>query len=203
MDRDYARARYSHLAIPVTPPTAFTLSGLQAHAADYYAQIRTPRESWRTLDDIRPQLAEFELRCHTGDYDTAANVLDDIDFDYLQLWGHYRTLVDLHAQIHERITDPQLNFGHLGNLGNCYFGLGEYRRAIDLHDQALVISREIGDRQCEGAALGGLGRCYAILGEYRRAIDLHDQALVISREIGDRRGEGADLAGLAVLREFG
>ena len=71
IDREYARGQLP----PGTPgdsPAAFTLAGLQARAADYYAQIRTPRESWRSLDDIRPQLAEFELRCDTGDYDTAA-----------------------------------------------------------------------------------------------------------------------------------
>jgi hypothetical protein len=62
----------------------FTLAGLQALAADYYSQIRTPRESWHGLDDIQPQLAEFELRCATGDYDAAATVLADIDFEYLR-----------------------------------------------------------------------------------------------------------------------
>jgi hypothetical protein len=30
----------------------------------------------------------------------------DIDFDYLQLWGHYRMLVGLHGRIRGRITDP-------------------------------------------------------------------------------------------------
>ena len=108
VDRDYARSQLPP-GSPGDPPAAFTLTGLQARAADYYTQIRTPRESWRTLDDIRPQLAEFELRCDTGDYDTAATVLADIDFDYLRVWGHYRTLVDLHGRIHGRITDPNLN----------------------------------------------------------------------------------------------
>ena len=86
LDREYARAR-----LPVGDPgdsrTAFTLTGLQARAADYYAQIRTPRQSWRTLEDVRPQLAEFGLRCDTGDYDTAATVLHDIDYDYLRTVG--------------------------------------------------------------------------------------------------------------------
>ena len=31
------------------------------------------------------------------------------DFDYLQVWGHYRTLVQLYARIHGRITDPLTN----------------------------------------------------------------------------------------------
>jgi hypothetical protein len=73
-------------------------------------------------------LAEFELRCATGDYDTAATVLADIDFYYLQVWGHYRALVDLHGRIHGRISDPTLNAGHLSNLGSSYNILGDYGR---------------------------------------------------------------------------
>jgi tetratricopeptide (TPR) repeat protein len=195
VDRDYARSQLS-AGGPDDSPAAFTLAALQARAADYYAQIRTPRESWRTLEDIRPQLAEFELRCDTGDYDTAATVLADIDFDYLRVWGHYRTLVELHGRIHGQITDPALNVTHLSSLGVCYSSLGEYRRAIDLHTQALAIDRDTGDRQGEAAGLGNLGNCYSSLGEYRRAIDLHTQALAIDRDIGDRQGEGADLGNL-------
>ena len=135
VDRDYARSQLPP-GRPGDAPAAFTLTGLQARAADYYAQIRTPRESWRTLEDVRPQLAEFELRCDAGDYDTAATVLEDIDFNYLQVWGHYRTLVALHGRIHGRITDPDLNAAHLTNLGLCHYSLGDYRQAIDLHTQA-------------------------------------------------------------------
>ena len=151
VDRDYARSQLPP-GSPGNSAAAFTLTALQARAADYYAQIRTPRESWRTLDDVRPQLAEFELRCDTGDYDTAATVLADIDFDYLQVWGHYRTLIGLHGRIHGRITDPALNAAHLSSLGNCRFRLGEYERAIDLYTQALAIARDTGDRQGEGAS---------------------------------------------------
>ena len=117
LDREYARARLP-AGDPGDSPTAFTLTGLQARAADYYAQIRTPRQSWRTLEDVRPQLAEFGLRCDTGDYDTAATVLDDIDFDYLQPWGHYRTLIELHGRIHGRIADLTLNCQPPGQPGD-------------------------------------------------------------------------------------
>jgi tetratricopeptide (TPR) repeat protein len=197
LDREYARAR-----LPAGDTgdslTAFTLTGLQALAADYYTQVRTPRESWRTLEDVRPQLAEFELRCAAGDYDTAATVLRDIDFDYLQTWGHYRTLVEMRGRIHGRIADPALNANHLGNLGNCHLSLGEYHRATDLYTQALAIARETGDRRGEGIDLGNLGNCHFSLGEYHRATDLYTQALAIDREIADRRGEGIDLCNLAL-----
>ena len=195
VDRDYA---LSHLPAgsPGDTAAAFTLAGLQARAGDYYAEIRTLRESWRSLEDVRPQLAEFELRCDTGDYDTAATVLDDIDFDYLLVWGHYRTLAELHGRIHGRITDPALNATHLGSLGLCRFSLGEYERAIDLHTQALAIARDTGDRQGEGVHLGNLGNCHTSLGEYERAIDLYTQALAIARDTGNRRGEGIRLGNL-------
>ena len=195
VDRDYARSQ-----LPVGSPgdaaAAFTLTGLQARAADYYAQIRTPRESWRTLEDLRPQLDEFGLRCDSGDYDTAATVLDDIDFDYLRVWGHYRTLTGLHGRIHGRITNPELDNAHLTNLGLRHYYIGDYRQAIDLHTQALAIARDTGDRRGESAALGNLGNCNASLGEYRRAIELHTQALDIARDIGHRQGESSRLGGL-------
>jgi len=70
LDREYARAQLA-VGQPGDSLTAFTLTGLQARAADYYVQIRTPRRDWHSLEDVRPQLAEFELRCDTGDYDTA------------------------------------------------------------------------------------------------------------------------------------
>jgi tetratricopeptide (TPR) repeat protein len=195
IDREYARSQLPP-GSRGDSPAAFTLRGLQTRAADYYARIRTSRESWRTLEDVRPQLAEFELRCDTGDYDTAAQVLLGIDYGYLRMWGHYRTLVDLHERILGHITDPALNSAQLANLGLCRYSLGDYRQAIDLHTRALAIARDTGNRYGEGAELGNLGNCYYSLGDYRQAIDLHTQALAIARDIGDRRGEGAELGNL-------
>jgi tetratricopeptide (TPR) repeat protein len=86
----------------------------------------------------------------------------------------------------------------LGNLGIAYGKLGEYRRAIEYHEQDLRIAREIGDHQGEGNALGNLGLAYDSLGEYRRAIEYHEQRLKIAREIGDRQGEGQTLGNLGL-----
>lgn len=43
---------------------------------------------------ILPRRNEFELRYAGEDCDTAADVLTDIDFDYLLLWGHYRLMIE-------------------------------------------------------------------------------------------------------------
>ena len=195
VDRDYARCQLA-AGSPGGAAAAFTLTGLRARAGDYYAQIRTPRESWRTLEDVRPQLDEFELRCDAGDYDTAAYLLAGIDFDYLQVWGHYRTLVELHGRIHGRITDPALNANHLTSLGHCHANLGDYRQAIDLYTQALAIFRNTRNRKGEGNALGNLGNCHYSLGDYQQAIDLYTQALAIFRNTRNRKGEGNALGNL-------
>ena len=73
--------------------------------------------------------------------------------NYLEKWGHYRTLVGLHGRIHGRIATPAMNASHLSNLGLCHHSLGEYRRAIDLYTEALAIARETGYRQSESARL--------------------------------------------------
>ena len=94
------------------------------------------------------------------------------------------------------LKDRKAEGWHLGGLGNAYWSLGEYRRAIGCHEQHLRIAREAGDRQGEEGALGNLGNAYHSLGEYRRAIEYREQALLVDREVGDTRGEGQDLGGL-------
>jgi len=170
IDRDYARG---HLppGHPGDPAAAFTLAGLQARAAEYYAQIRMPRESWRSLEDVQPQLAEFELRCDAGDYQRA---------------------MDLQTQalaIARETGDRGAEARHMSNLGNCYGAVGEHGQAADLMALALGIAREVGERQDEGMHLGNLGLCHASVGEYEQAVDLYTQSLAIAREVGDRYGE--------------
>ena len=197
VDRNYAMER-----IPAgTPadrdaaPPPFTRFALLHRAAKYYQSIRTPRASWKTVDDLAPQLAEFEVRIAGQEYDAAASVLLEID-DYLLLWGHAQLALNLHERLKGHLTDRELMSSHLGNMGVCCSRLGDYRRALDHQEQHLAIAREIGDRRREGAALVNLGIYCSRLGDYRRAIDHQEQSLAIAREIGDRRGEGLALGSL-------
>jgi tetratricopeptide (TPR) repeat protein len=195
IDRDYALAQ-----IPTGTgdgsPGEFALTGLRDRAANYYTEIRTPRDSWRTLDDVQPQLAELDLRCANEDWDTAAEVLLDIEFDYLQKWGYYRLSVDLLKRLDGHLTNPSLQIGQLDNLGLCYGSLGAYQTAIDRHSEALAIARDIRNRQSEAAILGNLGNCHYRLGAYQTAIDRHSEALAIARDIRDRQSEAANLGNL-------
>ena len=78
-----------------------------------------------------------------------------------------------------------------------YAELGQIARAIELHEQALAIDREIGDRAGEAADLGNLGNCCAELGQASRGIELSEQALAIARQDGYRFVEAGALAILA------
>ncbi|MBM3129758.1 MAG: tetratricopeptide repeat protein [Chloroflexi bacterium] len=165
-------------------------------AADYFAATRKPRETWKTLADLEPQLNEFDLRCAADDYDTAASVLLEIDGEYLLLWGHYRLMIELHEQLQGKIGDATLRQASAGDLGTAYRSIGQAKSAIACYEKVLDFTHESKNRQHEGAALGNLGNAYSDLGETRRAIQFYEQALAIAREIGDRRNEGNWLGGL-------
>ena len=174
----------------------YTKYALLHRGAEYFKQARQPRETWRKLDDLTPQLNEFELRYSGEDYDTAASVLLEIDFDYLLLWGQYRLLIELHKRLQGKIKDQDLKQRSIGNLGSAHYSMGDYQKAIGCYEEVLRITGEKKDRGYEGAGLGNLGNCYAALGQTARAIDYYEQALAIAREIGDRRNEGSWLGNL-------
>jgi tetratricopeptide (TPR) repeat protein len=210
-DRAYAFGRLPRTPAPLPPLNAeeqgrtgaeentFTQHDLTTHAADYFAQTRKPREAWKTLADLEPQLNEFDLRCAAEDYDTAASVLLEIDFNYLLLWGHYRLMIELHEKLQGKIGDKFSQLRSLHNMSSSLYSTSQVQKAIALYEQCLPIARELKNKQAEGAILGNLGNAYSNLGETRRAITFHEQALAIAREIGDKQDEGGHLGNLGAI----
>ncbi len=171
----------------------FTQHDLLTRAADYFAAARKPRAEWKKLDDLSAQLAEFDLRCAAGEFDTAASVLAEIDFEYLLLWGHYRLTIDLHEKLKEKISDKQLARQSIGNLGTTYSYIGKFQDAVEYTSQALKMARNANNRAAEGTWLGNLANRYAESGDAYKAIEFYEQALVIDREVGSRKDVGDDL----------
>jgi tetratricopeptide (TPR) repeat protein len=177
---------------------AYTRRALELRAADFYAGIRKPESAWKTIDDLAPQLAEFEHRVRAGDYDGACRVLELIDLYHLHLWGHYDRLVRMREKLLGRLKDPILLASNLGSLGNAYRSLGQLERSVKLYEQALDIARRIGDHQNEVVWLGLLGFSCRSLGQIEQAIKFYEQALDIARLIGDHRYEGTWLGNLGL-----
>ena len=123
---------------PSLPYPRFAL--LHRAAQSIFKQTRKPRVDWKTIEDLAPQLAEFDLRYTGQDYDTAATVLLDIDFDHLFLWGHARRVVELHERLRGKLSDSWLNGSSLGNLGTAYAQIGRIRDAIEcVHERSYVL----------------------------------------------------------------
>jgi tetratricopeptide (TPR) repeat protein len=198
VDKEYALSRVPEGDASDRDEPVFTQFALLHLGADYFKEARMPIENWKTIDDLSAQLAEFDLRCAGQDYDTAADVLLDIDFDYLLLWGHYRVMTELHERLQGKLNDPNLKSRSAGNLGSAYYSLGDYQKAIEYYEQALVIEREISNRDGEGTWLGNIGSVFGDIGQAEKAIEHYEQALAISREIRNRRGEGAWLGGIGI-----
>ncbi|HEY9152088.1 MAG TPA: tetratricopeptide repeat protein [Anaerolineales bacterium] len=180
----------------------FTQHGLIERAADFFAQARKPRAEWKKLDDLAAQLAEFDLRCAAGDYDSAASVLLEIDFDYLLLWGHYRLMIDMHLHVKDKITDKTLLMGNLNGLGLANQFIGNNKESVIFYDQGLEVAHESKDRSWQGSILGNLGNTYVYLGDTRKAIECYEQALIISREIGDQLLEGNQLGSMGTAYHY-
>jgi hypothetical protein len=52
--------------------------------------------------------------------DRARALLNEVDADYLLLWGYFALLVDLRSQLTGRLTDSQLQGVNWGSIGNAY-----------------------------------------------------------------------------------
>jgi len=185
--------------LPITNyQSPFTQHDLLNRAADYFAQARKPRGEWKKLDDLTAQLAEFDLRCAAGDYDTACNVLIIIDYDCFLLWGHYRPLIDLHEKLQGKINDQELAGISAINLGSAYYLIGKVPNALRCYRQAATLAKQSNDRSAEGRSLIGVGICYADMGDVHKAIEFYEQALGIARDIGERSSEGVNLSNIAL-----
>ncbi|RJP53733.1 MAG: TIR domain-containing protein [Anaerolineaceae bacterium] len=177
-------------------PQVWTRYALTFRAADFFAQARKPRAEWKKLDDLTAQLAEFDLRCAAGDYDTAASVLFEFSEEYLFLWGHYRLMIELHEKLQKKITDKKLEMFNWSILGSANAYIGKVQDAILYQERSLSFARETKDRMSEEVILSNLGNRYATLGNLHKAITFYEQALLICQEFGYRQGEGATLCNL-------
>ncbi|MBD2205478.1 tetratricopeptide repeat protein [Calothrix sp. FACHB-1219] len=174
---------------------------IEAHqqAIDYYRSI-AKQPPWTTKDDVQEYLEIFHHFYQLQDYNSAFDALRVCD-DFLSLRGHYVEQVELYGQLiskWEEIGDRE-NFEYRTSLiflGNAYYYLGDYQKAIEFYQPCLEISREIGDRNGESDSLNGLGIAYNSLGQYQQAINFLQKYLEIKGEMGDRYGEGIALVNL-------
>jgi DNA-binding SARP family transcriptional activator/Tfp pilus assembly protein PilF len=171
---------------------------LHRRAADFYRDLGQPEASWKSLEDIRPRLQEFDHLCAAGAYAEASRLLSELDYKYLLLWGQTELIISLHRKLAGHISDPYLAGKHFNILGLAYKRRNELTQAKESFQRALAVSRKAGDRRSESNYLGNLGLALNLAGELERAIACHREAIAIDQEIGHRLGEGIDLGCLGL-----
>ncbi len=187
VDREYSYQQIPAPDAATGDEATYDRRSLELRAADFYASIRKPQAAWLSIEDVAPQIAEFQHRVRGQDVDHALEVLQEIDRDYLALWGHFTRLIELRNSVLDKPARPDLRAANLAGLATGYQVLGEYDAAVRYFEQAVDIAQAEGDR---GAALeytGDLGRVYRNLGRLDDAVRCLRQILDFAREQGDRR----------------
>ena len=144
VDRSYAFGRVAAGAesdrdAADAPP--FSQFALLHRAAEYFKKTRTPSQTWQTVRDLAPQLAEFELRFAGHQYDCAARLVLEIESHLLACNAH-QLLIELYERLQGRLSDPLLQESALARLNrvrNLLRPSGfELRQTLSGHDAPIT-----------------------------------------------------------------
>ncbi|KAL7048470.1 hypothetical protein ACKWTF_003354 [Chironomus riparius] len=81
-------------------------------------------------------------------------------------------------------------------LGNAYFYLGDYAKAMQYHKLDLTLARSMNDRLGEAKSSGNLGNTLKVMGRFDEAALCCERHLTIARQLTDRLSEGRALYNL-------
>ncbi len=176
--------------------SSYTCRSLELRAAQYYASIRKPKDEWKTIDDLTPQLAEFEHRLCSQNIKEAFEILESVDRNYLSTWGYYERLAQMRQQLQKYLIDPGQRSMNLSNLGFVHYAMGHIEHASQLYTQALSIAQGINVPYLEAHLHNSLGKTYQILGQIKLAMLSYKKSLAISRVIGDQQLESSQYGNL-------
>jgi tetratricopeptide (TPR) repeat protein len=186
---------YNYQQIPDDQGT-FNRKTLHKRAAQYYAQLRTPEETWQTLADLEPQLLEFDHLIRGGSYDEATKLIESLDYNYLSMWGRFHRLVSMREPLIDRISLSSLAISNLHDLGWNYVCLVQYDNALKCFERSLALCRHSADERGESANLSYTGVIYEGIGDISNAIHYQQNALSIAERLQDKLCIGTALSNL-------
>ncbi|OQV20347.1 G-protein-signaling modulator 1 [Hypsibius exemplaris] len=102
--------------------------------------------------------------------------------------GDFRSGVDVFLKALAANTDDVAVLSAIYiQLGNAYFYLESYDKALDYHSKDIRIARQIGDENGEAKASGNIAMTLKCLGQYAEAIACGQRQLDIYRKLDDDR----------------
>uniref|UniRef100_A0A8C8H2W0 Uncharacterized protein n=1 Tax=Oncorhynchus tshawytscha TaxID=74940 RepID=A0A8C8H2W0_ONCTS len=108
--------------------------------------------------------------------------------------GNYRAGVSFfESAIQVGTEDLQILSAIYSQLGNAYFHLQEYSKALEYHRHDLNLTRTIGDELGEAKASGNLGNTLKVLGRFDEAVVCCQRHYDITRGMYDKVGQARAL----------
>jgi len=98
-------------------------------------------------------------------------------------------------------TAGEVNPVLLSNFASTYGQLGEYQRALNLHQQLLEMRLPLKEPLGIGISLRNIGSCYVRLGDNQKALDFYNRSLEYMRAAGDHFYTATTLSDLGLLYE--
>ena len=188
-------------------------------AMDHYA----PQERQRRPDPPRPDtpLPAFADRdhatgwleaeranlitvaVHAGNHDSPEHTADlsVLLFRFLDGAAHHLDAAVLHAAAARVAADP-MRARALVNLGTACWRLGRHDEALEHHETALRLHRDLGNRSGESAARINLGIANVNLDRIPAAVTHFEAAIAILAEVGDRATEAVARGNLGYTYEL-
>jgi tetratricopeptide (TPR) repeat protein len=140
---------------------------------------------------------------HAGNHGSPEHTADlsVLLFRFLDGAAHHLDAAVLHAAAARVAADP-MRARALVNLGTACWRLGRYDEALEHHETALRLHRDLGNRAGEGAARINLGVANADLGRLPAAVSHFEEAIPILAKAGDRAAEAVARGNLGYVYEL-
>lgn len=119
---------------------------------------------------------EGERLCKCGDFDAGIQFFE--------------------AAINIGTDDIQILSAIYSQLGNAYFYLSNYDRALNYHQLDLNLSKSMNDKMGQAKASGNLGNALKMVGRFDEASYFCNEHLEIAKSLDDKVGEGRALYNL-------
>ncbi|MFN8360088.1 MAG: adenylate/guanylate cyclase domain-containing protein [Candidatus Kapaibacterium sp.] len=101
-------------------------------------------------------------------------------------------------------AEQQLTQSTLRAISNRLLGVlswrrGDYPKALEHYNSALILSEEIADKANIAATLGNIGNVYGRLSDYSKALEYCSKALTIDEELGNKHGIARHLGNIGIM----
>ena len=111
---------------------------------------------------------------------------------YICTYTHTRTHTHTHTHTRKRT--------HMNTHARAYTDDHTRKRALELYEKQLAVTREHGGRAQEAKALGNVGNAHILKGDYLQGCQLLERALAMFESVGDTTSAAVAMQSLAQFK---